>query len=587
MFTRIQRSAKNEHGSILVLAFIYIVVISIIGAAASQLAITEKRLAARSSIYTDELAAAEYGLNKLVSELDFLSRYHEPGLEEFDTIVDTVTLPELEGFSLTSDNPIENIAFFMGDPTGDFPSPYVFNYKYKLRLRAKSTDVTSQRFAHPGVEVEQIVFLQYLPINMFGIFSNLDWEIIPGPRYDMYGKVHCNGDLVFDAHTGAYYYDTITAAGRVLGGAHNVPNRHDEGRTVYVTNGEGAMPSMYQNGWIDNLSANWKETAEERWNGYVRDVAHGVMPLELAMPWTEDPHAIVERMNPADPESVRHIKFDWLSGFRLIRNDSGVLVAFARSPMDETWTSVPIEYPDPEDPDSMISPFDDTKYFWDSREDCRMDVLEIDMEKFYDYTEWLSETYDIEYNRIIYLSETTDGTSKPAVRIVNGADTPDNGIIIASDNPVYVKGNFNVDTNFAIIAGDSINILSNAWRDSLNLVEDYVIRTASTTTTNAIFIGGITPSSDQYSYPDCYSGGAENFYRYLENWDGVTHTFYGSIVNMFESQTAIGRWFYGSPVYTAPRRNWHWDAFGFERMAGTPHVRRIVRSEWKLVSQDE
>ena len=39
-----------------------------------------------------------------------------------------------------------------------------------------------------------------------------------------------------------------------------------------------------------------------------------------------------------------------------------------------------------------------------------------------------------------------------------------------------------------------------------------------------------------------YSGGAENFPRFLENWSGKTLTYYGSMVELYQSQQAIGKW---------------------------------------------
>ena len=76
---------------------------------------------------------------------------------------------------------------------------------------------------------------------------------------------------------------------------------------------------------------------------------------------------------------------------------------------------------------------------------------------------------------------------------------------------------------------------------------------ASNTTVNAAFISGNVPSANGY-----YSGGVENFPRFLENWSGKTVTYYGSMIELYKSQQAIGHW--GSAnVYSAPNRAWYFD----------------------------
>jgi len=581
------RRYNSARGALLLLVLIYVFVLSIIVTSAARFALHEKRLAARSSIYTDELAAAEYAINKLYSELDFLSRFHTPGLNEFNERVAEITIPAIPGFNLTSDEPIKVSGFFTGDPTGEFNSPYVFNYKYRLRTNAKRTDATSKRFIHDGVEVEQIVYMQYIPLTMFGIFSNTDWEIIPGNHYEMHGKVHGNKNWIFDTDGGhnSYFYDTVTAAGKLLGGAGRVPGRSDKSRGVNFTYDKKNFKKMFRDSdgkWIDHELEGWHDIALEQWDGYVRDSAHGVSHLDLSIPWTEDPHAIVERRSDEDTESMRHVKFDWLSGIRIVRETDGELRAYARKTIETEWHSVPLEFPDPENPINTLSPVSADSRFYDYREERYVQVLDLDIQVFQEYTEWLSNEHYIDFNGILYASELSFDEDMPAVRIENGESIPDSGLIIATDNPLYVHGHFNVDKNYALLAGDSVTVLSRNWKDSDNL-NPYRphIPGASATTTNAIFIAGITPTDARYPEGQQYSGGAENFFRYLESWG--SHTFYGSIINMFASQTAVGRWRNPGEYYKPPQRHWNWDSFGFNHLEGTPYVRRILRSEWRIV----
>ena len=100
------------------------------------------------------------------------------------------------------------------------------------------------------------------------------------------------------------------------------------------------------------------------------------------------------------------------------------------------------------------------------------------------------------------------------------------------------------------------------------------------TTTNAIFLAGNVPSSAGY-----YSGGAENYFRYLENWGGITHTFNGSILNLYTSTLAKGTWKSSTTYYGAPTRVWSWDSglAGITPPPGMPTFLNITLQAWNIV----
>ncbi len=180
------------------------------------------------------------------------------------------------------------------------------------------------------------------------------------------------------------------------------------------------------------------------------------------------------------------------------------------------------------------------------------------------------------FNNIIYITDTsasdTGGSPKRGIRLKNGAKMPDVGITVASQNPVYIQGDYNTGgsnppsnsgtytqpqvTGYtrkpcAVIA-DAVNLLSNAWNDS-NSSSSLSSRTAINTTVNTAIVSGIVPSAN-----NSYSGGAENFPRFLENWSGKTLTYYGSMVELYQSRQSIGRWGSGN-VYNPPNRQWFFD----------------------------
>ena len=182
-------------------------------------------------------------------------------------------------------------------------------------------------------------------------------------------------------------------------------------------------------------------------------------------------------------------------------------------------------------------------------------------------------------------------TTIPAVRLVNGSCLPTNypGLTVATPQPVYIYGNYNVSNSIgsdlgmnrtthtypAAILADAITILSINWSDSYtNELPTGTIHGAGDTTVNTAMLEGIVQTDSTISGD--YSGGVENFLRLLEDWQttgssghrGIL-TYNGSMVAMFPSQYATNHWQPTGNYYNAPVRNWAFD-LNFEAASGLP-----------------
>ncbi len=223
---------------------------------------------------------------------------------------------------------------------------------------------------------------------------------------------------------------------------------------------------------------------------------------------------------------------------------------------------------------------------YDQREGKNVDVTSIDVGAFGDA---LSTGGVSGFNSVLYVNDTTPGAGNPtAVRLVNGGTLPVGGLTVASENAVYIQGDYNTGTtgtNFnavpanglgnpdntaspvvsgytsrpAAVIGDAVMLLSNSWQDT-NSSLDLTARPASNTTYNTVIVSGFMPSGyqpatgAQYGY----SGGANNFPRFLENWNSQYCTYYGSMVELFQSKTFTGQWDTGV-IYRPPLRRWNFD----------------------------
>ena len=194
------------------------------------------------------------------------------------------------------------------------------------------------------------------------------------------------------------------------------------------------------------------------------------------------------------------------------------------------------------------------------------------------------------------------------VRLVNAqtipgiydSTTPANtkGFTFASENGVYVKGNYNAtgvasipatgNTPYsdylpantathipASIVGDGITILSNAWNDAESFAYPYDVtkRLAADTTVRFAMISGDTIASkqadpNQGGISPQMNGGVHNFKRFLERWTDPTKdatfttnlNYSGSLINLFNSHNANGAFKCCNTVYNPPVRNWVFDS---------------------------
>ena len=165
------------------------------------------------------------------------------------------------------------------------------------------------------------------------------------------------------------------------------------------------------------------------------------------------------------------------------------------------------------------------------------------------------------------------------LKVVNGAtlnlgvcDGVSCGLTIASENPVYLQGDFNAGLNgnfggahvATSILADAVTLLSDSWNDVNSFAFPYTLanRQAVTTTYRVAVMGGKgvpfpQPSGTGQDFGT--DGGAHNFLRYIENWGGQTLWYKGSIVSLFYNHQAVGSFKCCNTVYSPPTRGYNFD----------------------------
>jgi hypothetical protein len=158
-----------------------------------------------------------------------------------------------------------------------------------------------------------------------------------------------------------------------------------------------------------------------------------------------------------------------------------------------------------------------------------------------------------------------------ALKLVNGGSgSLPPGLTVASENPVYVHGNYNALPGAAAadphapasILADAVTLLSNSWSDVQSFITPNApaSRGASNTGYRFAMVSGKGPAFIQPagwgSMRDFGTdGGAENYLRHLESWTGRTMSYRGSIISFFVSRQATGSYKCCETVYKEPTRN--------------------------------
>ncbi len=219
------------------------------------------------------------------------------------------------------------------------------------------------------------------------------------------------------------------------------------------------------------------------------------------------------------------------------------------------------------------------------------------------------------------------GYYRRGVRLINGsvlpgiydrtAPTLTRGFTFATENGVYVRGNYNATSatatgttapappeNYlpqggtltvagsanalnhipAAIVSDATTILSNNWNDSQSFATPFAQeqRVASATQIRfALLTGDVITgkNSDTNLRPSdtggLGNGGVHNFKRFLEVWTGVRLNYVGSLVNLFNSRNNNGFFKCCAAAYNPPIRDWTFDTTFVDpnRLPpGTPYI---------------
>ncbi|MGB6595953.1 MAG: hypothetical protein WBE70_02415, partial [Candidatus Acidiferrum sp.] len=167
-----------------------------------------------------------------------------------------------------------------------------------------------------------------------------------------------------------------------------------------------------------------------------------------------------------------------------------------------------------------------------------------------------------------------DGNLLTALGACPGGTVPC-GLAIATENPVYVFGDFNANSAgggfnnpnvAASVNADAVTLLSNSYNDVNSFAFPFENQSGSITATTTYYRTAIMAGKG-ISFPQPAGtnqdfgtdGGVHNFLRFNENWGGATLNYRGSIISMYYNRQAIGTYKCCTTVYSAPTRGYNFD----------------------------
>jgi hypothetical protein len=529
---------------------------------------TSTRLTDRSNRYATAVAAGESAIEKVLTQMnqDFLDGGESLVVNNLNSY--RSTHPTSADSAYWTDWEFNNASGQIGQTyvgrgiasnyvvlTGPYVGLSGYVSTYTLVSDARETHQLQDVVA--GV-MEQ-VDLARIPIFQFALYSSGDMEISCGQPFAVTGRVHSNQILYVEPDSALTFQSSVTAVGDILFKRDPADSRTPPvGSVVYQASQNAHAPSL-------------------------------VLPIGTA----NTPQAIREIIEPPafgeSPNSpMGHSRY--YNQVDLLVTVSDANVTASSGEFNNFTTVVP--------PAEFTNFVTLTNSFYDSRESKTILPVDLDIGAL---KRWSATNNNVrpalggrDINSIyVYDRRTVPAGKLSAVRVRNGLVLPPLGLTVASASPIYVLGHYNQPTAAdlgtantsttlpASLVGDAVTILSANWNDANSRLA-LASRVARPTTVNAAILAGAVETANGN-----YSGGMENFPRFLESW-GLANplTYNGSMVKMFPSLYATNIWGLGN-VYNPPKRDWAYD-LNFNNPTKlpplTPSLLKIFRNVWMTLA---
>ncbi|CAN5509526.1 hypothetical protein BH10ACI1_BH10ACI1_16000 [soil metagenome] len=215
----------SERGAALAVAMIVVAILSVIALTALVFSSSEARIAGSDLQRTQTFYASEAALEKMTNDFSGLFRRKlNPTPADLYTIANTYpTELTAEGFTfsqtLEEDTArLNELRTIQGLPNTVYPRVNINEGTYAglfaTIIPYKMSSTASRSVTRTEVKLEREFNNYLVPLFQFGIFSNDDIEIHPGPLMTFNGKIHSNGNIY--ALSSTKFQQRVTTAGEFV-----------------------------------------------------------------------------------------------------------------------------------------------------------------------------------------------------------------------------------------------------------------------------------------------------------------------------------------------------------------------------------
>src|SRR6185295_7882438 len=351
------RRRASERGAALVTSILLLGMLGAIAITVLAVVSKEAKIAGSDVKRTQAFYAASAGIEKMTTDFSGLFQITSRPTAAQLLAIQNSPPPELlaEGYTMDQligldDAALTSMRLTQGITNGSYPRVTVPGGPFNgLSASVAPYVLSSQATAVDGTQVALTRQMNnyLIPIFQFGMFSNDDIELHPGPPFSFNGRVHANGniyvngnvsflskvttanELIYDvvrngvARTGATVSVQVGAVrvpltmGSMFGGPNIVGSAPGQ-RGYFPSSPDGSVNSAWDSTSIGPASVG----VANQFGGQVQTRTTGATALVLPMQLTgNSTREIIKRRTPSDPQVVRDSRYHSKAQIRILIDD--------------------------------------------------------------------------------------------------------------------------------------------------------------------------------------------------------------------------------------------------------------------------
>ncbi len=342
----------HERGAALATSLVLLSLLGAISMTVLAVVTHESRIAGSDLQRTQTFYAGAASMEKMTNDFCALfARTSRPSTYELNTIAAAYpTELTNEGFSFTKPDgtPNQYLTVDVNAPTGTVTIPTGPFSGLVASVTPYLLDTTVvQTSSGAQIRLQRRINNYLVPIFQFGMFSNEDLEVHPGPAFAFNGRVHANGNLYVSGTT--TFLSKVTTANELVVDVLRNGNTHAEAMNVKVgtvtvpltigsvINGPNLPGSSSGNrGYFPtspdgSIDTTWDSTSvaaatgtANRFGGQVLTRTTGAVPLLLPMQLEGNMvREIIKRRLPSDTQILSDARYHSKSQIRILIDDEG------------------------------------------------------------------------------------------------------------------------------------------------------------------------------------------------------------------------------------------------------------------------